>query len=338
MILVTGATGLVGSHLLYELVLRGKKVRAIRRNRSSLTFVEQIFNWYNPTHATRLLQQIEWVEGDVLDIYSLEEALKGVEQVYHCAAVVSYHPADRHMMFKINIEGTANVVNACLEAGIKKLCHCSSIAAVGRPEKGNRVTEDLIWKTSKRHSNYAISKFGAEREVWRGTEEGLQAVIVNPSVIIGPGDPSRSSSRLYASVKKGLKFYTGGTTGFVDVRDVAKTMALLMESPVVNERFILNSENLPYQKLFALFAHHIGVKPPGIKAGAWLTAIAWRAEMIRGWLTGKKPLITRETARSANNSTRYSSVKIKKQLEYSFIPIQQAIGNTVAFYEHFPQT
>lgn len=337
MILLTGGTGLVGSHLLYELTAAGNKVRALKRNGSQFDIVKNIFAWYNPEGYTRQYELIEWVEGNIADIFSLREALKGIKQVYHCAAVVSFVPSERPQMLKINIDGTANLINACLSENVEKVCHCSSIAAVGRPDKGIWVDESLIWKTSRKNSYYSISKFGAEREVWRGSEEGLEVVIVNPSVIIGPGDPNRSSARLFTTVKNGLRFYSSGSTGFVDVRDVAGAMKTLMESDIANERYILNSQNLSYKELFTIFARHAGVKPPFFRAGKSLSEIAWRLEKIRSILMGSNPLITRETAKSANSKYSFSSEKIKTELGLQFTTIEEAAANTAGFFQKFPQ-
>ncbi|MFW5707711.1 MAG: NAD-dependent epimerase/dehydratase family protein [Bacteroidota bacterium] len=335
MILLTGGTGLVGSHLLYELTSQGRKVRAIRRKESNMDILGMLFQWYNPQNYTRQLELIEWIDGDLSDIFSLRDALKGVEQVFHCAAVVSFVPSERPVMLKINIEGTANMVNACLMEGVKRFCHCSSIAAVGRPDKGTWVDESLIWKTSRKNSYYSISKFGSEREVWRGSEEGLDVVIVNPSVIIGPGDPNRSSARLFTTVKNGLRFYSSGATGFVDVRDVAWAMKELTDRNIVNERYILNSENMSYQKLFEIIARHAGVKPPFFRAGRVLSEVAWRMEKLRSVVTGSNPLITRETARSANSFFRFSNEKVKKDLQMTFRTIDEAAENTAGFFRKF---
>ncbi len=335
MILLTGGTGLVGSHLLYEITAAGNRVKALKRKGSPTEVVEKIFQWYNPNNHTSQFALIDWVEGDVSDIFSLQEALKGVKKVYHCAAVVSFVPSERPQMLKINIEGTANLVNACLLENVEKLCHCSSIAAVGRPDKGIWVDESLIWKTSRKNSYYSISKFGAEREVWRGSEEGLNVVIVNPSVIIGPGDPSRSSARLFTTVKNGLRFYSSGATGFVDARDVAMAMLQLMEKDIANERYILNSENISYKELFNVFAQKAGVSPPFFRAGKTLSEIAWRLEKARSLLTGSNPLITRETAKSANSRYCFSSEKIQKDLIFQFRSVEEAAENTAGFFRKF---
>lgn len=335
--LVTGGTGLIGSHLLYELITGGKRVRATMRENSKLELVMKLFLWYDAERGQELFSQIEWIEADVNDVFSLREALQGVSTVYHCAAMVSFLPADRQQMMKVNVNGTANLVNACLEQGIEKFCHCSSISAIGQPDEGKPTVEGLVWKTSSTNSWYSISKYGAEREVWRGSEEGLPVVIVNPTIVIGPGDTARSSAQLYQSVKNGLKFYTKGVTGFVDARDVASAMVQLAESPVVNERFILSSEDLQYRKVFEYFATFAGVKPPKYFAGPFLSAIAWRLEKVRSMITGHKPLITRETARNANHVRLFSSEKIQKMIGFKFRPVEDAAKNTAGFYQKFPE-
>ena len=337
MILITGGTGLVGSHLLYELTTSGKRVRALKRKGSRIDIVEKIFEWYNPENYQDQFKLIEWMDGDLSDIFSLREALQGVKHVYHCAAVVSFVPSERPKMLKINIDGTANLVNACLMENVEKLCHCSSISAVGRPDKGTWVDESLIWKTSRKNSYYSISKFGAEREVWRGSEEGLKVVIVNPSVIIGPGDPYRSSARLFTTVKDGLRFYSSGSTGFVDARDVAKAMKQLTESDIYDERYILNSENISYKEVFEIFAHHAKVKPPFFRAGRTLSEIAWRLEKLRSLVTGSNPLITKETARSANSRYQFSNEKIISKLGMKFYTLKDAAENTAGFFEKYPK-
>jgi dihydroflavonol-4-reductase len=335
MILVTGGTGLVGSHLLYNLVVMGESVRAIKRGNSDLSVITKTFNFYS-SEGDKLFSKIEWVDGDVTDVFSVLNALNNIEKVYHCAAIVSFVSSDISAMIEINVNGTANVVNACLEKGVKKLIHCSSIAAIGKPDTGNNIDESIIWKTSPRNSNYAISKFGAEREVWRGIEEGLNAAIVNPSVIIGPGSPDRSTGQIYSQIRKGLKFYTAGSTGFVDVRDVSSAMILLMESDISGQRFILNGENLQYKTVFDMFAKEIGVTPPRIKAGQFLTQIAWRLEKARSIFTGKKPLITKETVRNASGKSFYSNEKIIEKTGFAFTPIKDAVKTTCRFYEKYP--
>ena len=325
MILITGATGLTGSHLALELTRRGSKVRAMKRKDSSMAMIRKVFDLYaeNPEDQ---FSMIEWVEGDLLDIFSLEDAMEGVEEVYHCAALVSFLPEDKKKLMRMNTEGTANLVNAAIEKKIRKLCHVSSIAALGRPEQqSDLIDENLVWKTSKHNSMYAISKYGAEREVWRGTAEGLDVVIVNPSIILGLAGPGMGSSRLFNTVYNGLRYYPPGQNGFVDVRDVARAMIALMESDIQNERFILNAVNLEYRKLFSLMAEEFGKPAPSVKVSPALSGLAWRIEKLRSAITGVKPLITRETANTAVQQYTYSSEKIKKAIGFEFTPIEDTL-------------
>ncbi len=327
---------MVGSHLLYALASAGRQIRALKRTGSNVDLIKRIFTWYSPQKGNEYFDSLQWVEGDLNDPFSLRAALQGVKQVYHCAAVVSFLPQDRDMMMKANVDGTANLVNACLHEGIDRFCHCSSVAAIGKPEKGTTIDESLVWKTSGQNSWYAISKYGAEREVWRASEEGLPVVIVNPVVVVGPGDPMRSSAQLYQSVKNGMKFYTTGVTGFVDARDVASAMMQLMESDIRAERFILSAENLMYKTLFEYFAEFAGVSPPKFQAGKFLSEIAWRMEKVRSMFTGQKPLLSKETARNANNRRYFSNQKIKDAIGFEFRPVRSAAKNTAEFFQKYP--
>lgn len=330
MILVTGGTGLLGSHLLYLLTSTDKKVRAIKRAKSNLDSVKKTFAYYSE-NAEELFQKIEWVEGDVLDIYSLIEAMKGVEHVYHCAAEVSFSGEEIESMKRINVEGTANVVNACLDRNIKKLCHVSSIAALGKTSV-KQITEDTPWKTNYKVSNYSLSKYSAEREAWRGIAEGLDTIIVNPSVIIGPGNWNKGSSNMFTGSFKGIKYYTEGSTGFVDVRDVAKAMAQLMESEIKNERFIISGQNSTYKDFFDLVHDNFEKQKPSIKAGKLLSNFAWIASKFSSYLTGKNPLITKETARAAHDQHHFSNEKIKEVLGFEFTPLSKTVKETCEFF------
>jgi dihydroflavonol-4-reductase len=329
MILVTGATGLVGAHLLQQLAAGNKPVRAIKRASSDMGLVEKVFRMNN---AENTLPQVEWVQADLLDIFSLDEALKGINEVYHCGAMVSFHPSLRHQMLKVNIEGTANLVNACLDAGVLKFCHVSSVAALGRSEEDQHVDEQTIWKHSKRNSIYAKSKYGAEKEVWRGMAEGLQAVIVNPSIIFGVGNWKGGSTEMVKEVWKGLPFYTRGANSFVDVRDVARAMILLMEGNHFGERFVVTSESLAYRQVFNWIAEFLGKKPPYIPVKPFMGEIAWRLYAIKGLFTGTKPAITRETARNASRRYYYSAEKIKQKIGIEFIPVRQSLADCCAAF------
>lgn len=327
MILVTGGTGLVGSHLLQALVREGRPVRATKRASSDMGMIRKVFDLYSP-EPQKDFSLIDWTEADLMDIFSLEDAMEGIEEVYHCAAIVSFLPGDRKKLLRINTGGTANLVNAALEKKVRKLCHVSSIAALGRPEnQSDLIDENLVWKTSGNNSNYAISKYGAEREVWRGTAEGLDAVIVNPSIVLGVAGAVQGSSRIFNTVWEGLKFYPLGKNGFVDVRDVVRAMMLLMKSDIRNERYILNVDNIEYKKLFDLIAGAMGKPAPHIKVNPMLSGLAWRVEKLRSMVTGVKPLITRETARTAVQQNEYSNEKIKKELGFEFTPIEETVGH-----------
>ena len=332
MILVTGGTGLVGTHLLYDLVRSGKKVRALKRNSSDISSVKKVFSYYS-SDVDELMKEIEWVNADLLDVYTLLDVMEGVTDVYHCAAMVSFEPKHIDEMLRVNIEGTANMVNAALEKGIRKFCHISSIATVGRSEHGAVSTEETFWKSSPDNSNYAISKYGAEREVWRAAEEGLNVVIVNPSLIIGAGNWQQSSSNMFSKAYKGIKFYTDGENGFVDVRDVASVAIKLMESEIKNQRYLLNSENTTYKYFFDLIHSELGKPLPSIKAGKYLSAFAWRVEKIRSFFSNAVPLITKETAHSANSISRFSNQKIKTIFpDHEFISVEQSIKDTCKLF------
>ena len=325
--LVTGGTGLVGSYLLFDLTSRGEKVRALIRSGKDPSSVRRLFQSLD-AHSEQY-SLIEWAEGDITDPYSLLTALENVEMVYHCAAMISFEPRIRKEMMHVNIEGTANVVNACLQKKVRKLCHVSSIASLGRPEQGGVIDEHARWKTSRRNSGYAVSKYGSEREVWRGIEEGLNAVIVNPSVILGVSDEQKATSWLFHSIDKMVPFYTEGVNGYVDVRDVAKAMILLMDSQVSGERFILNSENLSLYKLLSLAAEMLKKRPPFIPLGRPLLSIAWRLEWIRSRFTGNAPVITRENVRSAQAKSYYSAEKFIRQFDYKFLPVRNSLEDAL---------
>lgn len=324
MILVTGGTGLLGTYLLHELTLKGQKVRVLLRPGSKPYQTSKILGCL-PGGNDKQADLIEWFEGDVLDPFSLQQAMEGVGFVYHCAALISFDPGELKNMLEINVEGTANVVNACLENGIKKLVHVSSIASLGQAEKGEMIDEKAKWKTSRSNSGYAVSKYGGEREVWRGIEEGLQAVIVNPSVIVGAGCHKRATNRLFHGIKKFLPFYTRGINGYVDVRDVVKAMVLLMESDIQGERYVLNSENLSLKDFFTKAADILGKPHPRIAVnGNIMSVIAWFDE-TRGKFTGTRPLLTRENVRAGLSVSNYSAEKFRTTFNYDFIPVEESL-------------
>lgn len=323
---------MVGTHLLYELCSSGRQVIVLKRGNSNIANVRKVFSYYTSDPDT-LLKNIEWRDASLLDVYSLLDAMEGITEIYHCAAMVSFEAAHEDEMMRTNIEGTANLVNAALEKGIRKFCHVSSISALGRAENGGLTSEDTFWKSSPDNSNYSISKYGAEREVWRASEEGLNVVIVNPSLIVGPGNWEQSSPNMFSKGYRGIKFYSSGINGFVDVRDVARLMIRLMESPLSNQRFLLNAENASFRHFFDLIHKGFGKSPATIKAGKFLSSLAWRADKVRSLLTGSAPLITRETARSAHRISRFSNRKILDAFPgYEFISLERSVSDTCRLF------
>jgi nucleoside-diphosphate-sugar epimerase len=334
MIFVTGGTGLVGAHLLYELTSAGKKVKALKRETSNLQQVLKTFSYYS-NNPKELFNLIEWVDGDILDYFSLENILVGVTEIYHCAAIVSFDPKERKKMISNNVEGTVNLVNAAIENHVLKMCHVSSIAALGRLENGLLVTEGTNWIPTKRISGYSESKFFSEAEIWRGIEEGLDAVIVNPSIIFGPANWETGSAKMFKTIWDGMKFYTKGVTGFVDVRDVVQAMILLMDETnfelAKNQRYLLNSENLSYQNVFNQIADALEKPRPKYFASDLLLKFVWRAAKIGGLITGKPAMITRETVANSNANYNFDGSKISKQFNFEYRHISASIVQTASF-------
>lgn len=324
--LITGASGLLGTRVLFDLLERGEKVRAGKRPNTNLETVKSVFKYYGDKELF-LFNQIEWVDLDLLDIVSIADAMEGITHVYHCAAIVSFHYSDYELMYQTNIRGTHNIVNACLHEGVEVLCHVSSTAAIGKT-KAEVQKESNPWKNSDDNSYYAVTKQAAECEVWRGKEEGLNVVIVNPSIIIGPGDWNRSSAGIFKTIYKGLKYYTSGANAYVDVRDVSRAMLTLLDRKVYNERFLCFGENMKYHELFNLIAKCFNVKAPYVLAKQWQANLVWRIEELKYRLTRKKPVITKETARSANTTVKYSNEKIKEAINFEFTEIKDAVKFT----------
>lgn len=314
MILVTGGAGLLGSELIRQLLAKECRVRAI----------------YNKTPLPDFNScQLEQFQCDILDTTGLEEAMQDVEQVYHCAAIVTFEPARKQELFKINIEGTANVVNAALTMGIKKLVHVSSVAALGDKRSNEAINESMNWNEETGNSNYAQSKYLGELEVWRGIGEGLDAVMVNPVIILGRGDWNAGSSQIFKSVYEEFPWYTEGVNGFVDARDVAKAMIALMDSNISGERFIVSAGNKTYRQVFDLIANAFGKKQPHKRVTPLIAALVWRLEAIKSLVTGKKPLVTKETAQSALSDAYYDNSKLLRFLPaFSYRTIEDTINET----------
>ena len=295
-VLVTGASGLLGTELTHQLIQDGIHVIGLYHQ--------------HPIELKHPL--LRTVCCDLLDVVALEEVLEGVTEVYHCAGFISYVPNQRDALYKINAEATANLVNACLDAGVRKLVHVSSIAALGRMEEGAWQDETTEWIEHEDQSNYGHSKFLGEAEVWRGIAEGLNAVVVNPSIILGPGDWHKGSTAIFRNVWNGFKWYADGMNGFVDVRDVASAMRMLMHSDISAERFILNGGNYTYKEVFNTIADAFGKPRPYKKVTPFLAELVWRIEKIKSLFSDTEPLITKETARVAQMRVYYKNDKLLK--------------------------
>lgn len=314
MVLVTGASGLLGLHLVRALSAAGEQVRALYHSRQP-----ELPEGSRP-------ERIEWISADLLDFTAMDLAFAGVRTVYHCAAVVSYDPRDRDWLMQVNVEGTAQLVNLCLHHQVDKLLHVSSVATLGDETFPVLIHEQSARNEEEPRSVYAQSKYRAEMEVWRGMAEGLQAVIINPSIMLGEGDWSRSSTHLFQLVHNEFPYYTLGSTGWVDVQDVVSAAIHLMNSPVSGERFILNGGNAPYREVFTLMARAFGKRPPHREAKPWMTALVWRWQYLKGMLSGKRVTISRETARSAMQQKGYSAAKLLRALPgFRFSPLEETI-------------
>jgi len=329
--LVTGATGLVGAHVALKLLQHDKPVVAIKRPGSDIFKTKELFSFYTENFI-ELFNKIKWVEGDVCDIHSLLDALEGITSVYHCAGFVSFNSKDNKQMHRINAEGTANLVNACLEKNIKAFCHVSSIATLQNPDITSNIDESVYWKSSPTASDYAISKYNGEREVWRAIEEGLDAVIVNPGIILGPGFWNQSSGKLVDTCYKGNPFYTKGSSAAIDARDVASCMIQLTEKKEFGKRFILIENNYSFKKILSLVHKALGKKEPFIEAGKVLLNIGKWLDGIKSFITNKEQLITKETINASLDSNTYSNKRVIDTLNFQFIPLQNTINFVCDIY------
>ncbi|MCG9971607.1 NAD-dependent epimerase/dehydratase family protein [Christiangramia crocea] len=332
MILVTGGTGLVGTHLLYELAQNNDRIRAIMRPSSDITVVRKVFGYYSEkAEADELFNKIDWITADINDIPALTKAFDGIEFVYHCAALVSFDPSDEKRLRKINIEGTANIVNLCITKKIQKLCYVSSVAAIGSGPSNTEIDENAKWNPEEDHNDYAISKYGAEIEVWRGTQEGVDTVIVNPGIIIGPGFWNNGSGQIFSRIDKGLKYHFPKVTGFVGVEDVVMAMTLLMRSEIKNEKFILVSENLSFEYVFKSTAEYMDKPKPSRQLKKWMITLGWIFQKIGSWF-GAKRQITRDSIRNLYNRTYYNSSSISEAVNLEFTPMAAILKETSHIY------
>jgi len=329
MILVTGATGLVGGHLLWHLLQHNDKIVAIRRNSSKLEPLRTIFKFYT-SHPDAFLDRIEWRVADLHNEASLREAMQGIQTLYHCAAVVSLGSTDPQQM-DVNVSGTRTIVKLCLEMPINTLCFVSSIAACGVPEPGQLIDEFTPWSDVAGKSLYAQSKYASEQEVWKGIAQGLKAVIVNPGVILGVSGTSTGSSQLFLRVRKGLPFYVSGGSGYVDVQDVVQAMIQLTMAGITGERFILVGENNTNQEILSWIADGFNKPRPRIRiSGGLLLAGGYLMQWL-GSLFGFTPLLDAKSARSATKRAFYTSEKVKNALHMEFRPTETCIGEVCRF-------
>jgi nucleoside-diphosphate-sugar epimerase len=343
MILITGATGLVGSYLALQLAEKGFSIKAIHPENDPIQKTKDLFDLYNKGH---LFSRISWVCADITDIPSLEIAFENVAYVYHCAGKISFNPSDEKILRKINIEGTANIVNFCLAKNVKKLCFVSSIEALGdvthnHPEELENNTSKIIneeteWNPERANSDYAISKYGAEMEVWRGQQEGLEVIIVNPGVVLGPipktWNRNEGSFRMITKVANGLKHYTQGSTGFVGVSDVTSCMIQLMESDVKGQRYILVSENLTYKEITTFIANALQVSPPKKEVKKWMSEWICKINWIKSNVFFQKRTFVKANVLWLHSTDVYSNEKIKSQLSFHFQPIASVIKEIATKY------
>jgi len=313
MVLVTGGSGFLGRHLVRQLAASGQEVRALYHRNA-------------PSADMHSLPGVVWQQCDLLDVFDVEEAMAGITDIYHCAAIVSFSPAMAETMLHFNPESTANIVNEAITHDIRKLVYVSSVAALGRNSEAKEVTEEQEWGESSYSSAYGLSKYLAETEVWRGVGEGLNATIINPSVILGAGDWHTGSPQLITLADKEFPFYTNGINGWVDVHDVVRIMVQLMNSDITAERFIVSGGNHSYREVFNLMADALGKKQPSFRAGPFITSMAWRIGALLHRITGKSPVITRETARTAQSIVHYNNSKLLQTFpSFHYTPLRETI-------------
>ena len=322
MIFVTGGSGFLGSYIIQELIQQGKSVRALRRQRS--------LPFYLPPEIS---EKISWVDGDILDVGGLSENLEGCSQIIHTAGLVSFNPSDKQKLFKINIEGTANLVNAAIEAGITDFMHISSVGALGRGNGTEMINEEKKWTGNTGLSNYSVSKYYGEMEVWRGMGEGLSPLVVNPVTLLGYGNWNETSCGLFKTAFREFPWYMGGLNGFADVQDTARVIVALLNSQIRNERFIISAENRTYLEVFQWMAKGFGKKPPSKKAGHFVASLAWRMEKIKSVFSAQKPLITRESVAIAERQSAYDNHKLLNALPtFRFRSLEDSILESCSRY------
>ena len=321
-ILVTGATGLLGSYLLRYLLHRGyTHIYALRQPESSMELL-----------SPAVIGGVRWIEADILDLPALEEAIKEAQWVFHCAGIISFDPMGARQMRQVNVEGTTNVVDLCLIHGVEKLLHVSSVAALGRTQPGQTISESNKWERSPYNTRYGVSKFLGELEVWRGMEEGLNAVVINPAIILGSGRWEEGPARFFRMLHRGFPFYPRGGTDLVDVRDVVRAMVELMESDISHERFIVSGGHLSYKAFFERIAFHLGTEVPRRTLSGFLQEIAWRVAWFQRLFNANPGLLSKETVRQSAHEYYYDNQKLRDRLSFHYTPLEQTIGEIAQDY------
>ena len=324
MILVTGGTGIVGAHLLLKCVKQNSKVVATYRRKEGLKKIKTLFENLSPENHKHF-KTIEWIKAPLNDLTLLNNAFKNIDYVYHCAAKVTLADSNAEKLMKSNVEGTANIVNASIKHKIKKLVYVSSIAAIGADKYITTVDEDSSWNSDQNHTAYAYSKYGAELEVWRGSQEGLNVVIVNPGIILAGELWERSTASLFRDVAKGIKFYPTGSAAVVAVEDVVNVLMKLMKSDVLNERFILVAENISQKELFSKIATSIGIKPPNIPLKKWFLYCAFVFEKIFKIIGIRKNFLSIALIEILTSNQKYEGSKICGAINFHYDNIDETI-------------
>jgi nucleoside-diphosphate-sugar epimerase len=320
MIGVTGANGLLGSFIVRKLIDAGEAFVAFKREASNVSLLDDVND------------KVQWRNLDLMDPISMDDSLQGISAIIHCAALVSFNPSHADKISHVNVQGTAHIVNACLANNIKRLVFVSSVAALGRMKGQTLIDEKNKWVDNSLNTNYALSKYLAELEVFRGQEEGLNTVIVNPSVILAPADWQKSSAQLFRYVWDERRFYIEGSLNYVDVRDVSSICYSLLKSDIQNQRFIINAGTVSYKEFFTAVASKFGRKAPSIKLSKNFLKIVAYLEVIRGRITHSEPLITQETARLAGTYFKYENKKIKKLLGFEFTTLDNTLVWCCRYY------
>jgi len=331
MILITGGTGLLGTHLLYKLVTQGKVVRAIYRDTSKFEKVKKVFSYYSE-NPNAIFDKIDWIHAEITDVPGLEVAFKNITHVYHCAADLSFNPKNYRQSKEVNVIGTANIVNLCLSNEVVKLCHVSSIATLGE-DLIKPITEETHWNPENNTQNiYAITKYDAELEVWRGVQEGLGVVVVQPGVIIGPGFWNSGTGEIFTKVSNGFNYYTSGAVGIVDVNDVVKSMCALMDSEVINDKFIIVSENIRYKKMLQMVSEVLGSKKELKEIKKWQLLFYFQLDKFLSFFLARKRSVYKSNINSAFKELKYDASKIKNAVGVEFVSVKKSVENTGVFF------